>query len=265
MSPLLGLQLESLLGRHSGPKIFPGIPISDKTLAALQSLPLHTVQISKFTNLSPRRAARYGFESTGIVTWMLFPGDQNLDSSVKKLKAKGFSNASVLVGGNFASFAVASARIESLLEVQEKHAMPLYLETHRGTVTESIMRTLQLIKNYPELRFNLDLSHWFVSHRLDLMAAKEVGKRLGPVLERVSMIHARIAEKNDIQSAMDNAESRDFFLEIWRQALRRRAAKKAPVIFIPEVLPAISGYQNTNLSMDRWVEVKTLLSAIQDV
>ena len=265
MSLALGLQLESLLGRHSGPRVYPGVPVSNKTLALLQSLNLDSVQITRFTRLTPGRALNYGLEPIGMVSWMLFSGDRNLGANIKKLKAKGFSRASLLVGGNFASIDVVRNRIETLLEIQEKFGFTLYLETHRGTVTESMERTLSLAREYPELCFNLDLSHWYVSHRLDLMSADLVCRHLQPVLERAGIIHARVARKDDIQGSIDDNKSGDFFLHVWRHVIKSVSARQATVNFIPEILPGISGYHYRNSPVDRWREVNKLFSAIREV
>ncbi|OMF26766.1 xylose isomerase [Paenibacillus sp. FSL H8-0548] len=88
--------------------------------------------------------------------------------------------------------------LSGLLAKAKEAGMPTFIETHRGTVTQDIIRTAAYARELPELRFMIDLSHYVVSGELNgsLLHAEEY---FGKLLERTSGIHARVSNGEQVQ------------------------------------------------------------------
>lgn len=247
--------LDSLLGVHSGPKVWPLLPVPSKTLRVLADLGLDFVQYGPVVRLSPSRAQRFGLKSVASATWNLFPGDGSLDRTLTAATDAGFDSVSLLVGGGLLSDDDAFRRAELLAEAAQRCAVPITLETHRATITESIPRTVEIARRFPELRFNLDLSHWFVTHRLDRLAVEDFVAQTSPVLTRVDLIHGRVSSTNEIQTPLAQARHREWFEEVWE---RVTASVPGVVRFAPELLPATMGYASPHHRL-RWEDTLDLL------
>ncbi len=161
-----------------------------------------------------------------------------------------------MVGSAFDDDDAADRLVDAITAASVSAAIPLYLETHRATITQDIWRTLRLIERHPEVRFNADLSHWYTSHDLasgDLDATVAV---LAPVLERVRFVHGRIASGGCVQVDVGDGDpgrtpSVEHFRRLWTLAFEGAIAGAAhdpvpppnlEIGFAPELLPPELGY-----------------------
>ena len=78
---------------------------------------------------------------------------------------------------------------EAALELEQKHDITITHETHRFRPTFSTLGTEQIIDALPELKLNLDISHWMVVHESDL---KDQQERLNKLFNSVYHIHGRV-------------------------------------------------------------------------
>lgn len=109
--------------------------------------------------------------------------------------------------------------------------IPFSYETHRGRILYSPWVALDLVKELPELRFTLDLSHWIVVTERLLSI-----KVLDPILAKTLHIHARMGTRQSSQVsnpfAADVTEERVYFQEVWRAVLhyqRERSQKQGTI------------------------------------
>jgi hypothetical protein len=168
---------------------------------------------------------------------------------------QGFACATLMVGTGFESDAEADRLADEIVEASAAARIPLYLETHRATMTQDMWRTLQLVQRHPDLRFNGDFSHWYTGQD---MAASDVHAkldRLAPVIDRVRYVHGRIASPGCVQVDVGDGRSDDapvsHFREMWTRVFRcflsGAAADPVPapgleIGFAPELLPGEFGY-----------------------
>ena len=168
---------------------------------------------------------------------------------------QGFACATLMVGTGFESDAEADRLAAEIVEASAAAGIPLYLETHRATMTQDMWRTLQLVERHPDLRFNGDLSHWYAGQD---MAASDVGAKLdllAPVIERVRYLHGRVASSGCVQVDVGDGRSDEapvsHFREIWTRVSAGFLSRAAddPVApaglelgFAPELLPGEFGY-----------------------
>lgn len=80
-------------------------------------------------------------------------------SLAKRLQDAGHEAGTCHVGTGFEGDAEMDALVGAVAEASEATRFPLFIETHRATLTQDIWRTLQLVKRFPRIRFNGDFSH----------------------------------------------------------------------------------------------------------
>ncbi|MEO9947452.1 TIM barrel protein [Paraglaciecola sp.] len=78
---------------------------------------------------------------------------------------------------------------EHALELEQKYKVIITHETHRFRPTFSTFETEKIVSALPELKLNLDISHWMVVHESDL---GDQLARLEKIFPHVHHIHARV-------------------------------------------------------------------------
>lgn len=173
------------------------------------------------------------------------------DAVAAKHAARGDQCITVHVGWGMEDDDQTSRLVEAILTASEKHALPIFIETHRATITQDLWRTVQITERFPEIRFNGDFSHYYCGQEL---VYGDWGAKLAfmaPIFERVGFIHGRIASPGCMQVPIDaDLDSRplqahgavnylDHFKQLWTSAMAGflRAAKAGDaLIFAPELL-----------------------------
>lgn len=184
-----------------------------------------------------------GLRATGIARVMQPHGAELIATSHKE---SGLDMTVLHVGNGFETDGQMDALVGAVIEACTKHNYRLYIETHRGTLTQDIRRTLDLIERFPEIRFNADLSHWYTGHELtyggEFLSRIEY---LQPVFERVRSMHGRIGNTGAIQTALtDEGPYLTHFRLLWQRCFEgflRGAQPGDYLSFNPELLPMKSG------------------------
>jgi hypothetical protein len=141
--------------------------------------------------------------------------------------------------------------IEAILKASNSLGLPVYFETHRATIFQDIWRTVEAIKRFPTLEFNLDFSHFYCGQELRYGDWESKLNFLQPIFERTRFIHARIASSGMMQMPIDPdflqrpegaVGETDYladFREVWirtMKAFRKNTPMKSSLIFAPELL-----------------------------
>lgn len=174
------------------------------------------------------------------------------------------------------------ALVESMLSASMKHHMPVFLETHRATITQDMWRTVEITKRFPEIRFNGDFSQYYCGQEMVYGGLKTKLEFLEPVFQRVGFIHGRVASPGCMQVPVHGGQDGrpvqahgeiDFladFREIWSRAIRGFLSQANPgdqLIFAPELLSGrhyyarmFPGEPGGGLAeeSDRYLEAKSL-------
>lgn len=185
-----------------------------------------------------------------------------------ELKAKGFECATLHVGWGMDSDADVDAMVTDIISVSERHDFPLYIETHRATITQDIWRTVELTRRIPEVRFNGDYSHWYTGLEMVYGPWEEKLAFLQPVFDRVRFLHGRIGNPGCMQVDIGDGVGRTYvehFKEMWTRSMvgfLRSAGSGDFISFNPELLQPSIYYarvfpnQNGELveECDRWTQ-----------
>jgi hypothetical protein len=164
------------------------------------------------------------------------------DELGRRLAAEGYQCASVHVGTEYHDDLPALRLLDACITASVRHGVPLFVETHRATVTQDPWRTLGFVRALPELRFNGDLSHWYTGTEFHYGDVDAKLRHLQPVLERVRFIHARIGTPGCIQVDVGDGQGRphvEHFRRLWGSvfaAFQRQALPGEVLPFTPELL-----------------------------
>lgn len=147
--------------------------------------------------------------------------------------------------------------VEATLSASARFSLPIFLETHRATITQDIWRTVRMTERFPEVRFNGDFSHYYCGQELVYGGLETKISFLQPVFDRVGFMHGRIASPGCIQvpieapldtrppQAHGQADYLADFRMLWGAAMRgfRRSGRPGDVlIFAPELLSGLHYY-----------------------
>jgi hypothetical protein len=169
----------------------------------------------------------------------------------RELKEAGADCCTVHVGWGIEDDDQVDRLVEATLAASAKFALPIYIETHRATVTDDMWRTVQLTKKFPEIRFNGDFSHWYTGHEMVYGDIEAKWDFLAPVFDRVRFIHGRIGNPGCMQVDIGVGTNRTYvehFKEMWTRSFVGflRSAKAGDFIcFTPELLGAEIYYART--------------------
>lgn len=147
--------------------------------------------------------------------------------------------------------------VDAILTASNRHGLPVFIETHRATITQDLWRTVQLIRAFPEIRLNGDFSHYYCGQELAYGDWSQKMSFMEPIFERTGFMHGRIASPGCMQVPLDaDLSSRplqahgavdylEHFRELWTRAMAGFIRNSNPgdvLIFAPELLSGLNYY-----------------------
>lgn len=140
--------------------------------------------------------------------------------------------------------------VESILAASQKHHIPIFIETHRATITQDLWRTVKITEKFPEVRFNCDFSHFYTGQELVYGGMEMKLAFMEPIFARTGFMHGRIGSPGCMQVAIGNGSGRPMqahgvsdyladFREMWTRAMLGFLRSARPgdfLIFAPELL-----------------------------
>lgn len=186
--------------------------------------------------------------------------------------AKGHESVTLHVGNGMESESEIYAFAEAIVDASTQVGVPLYIETHRATITQDIWRTVRLAEEVPGVRFTGDFSHWYTGLEMVYGDVADKIRFLEPVFDRVRYIHGRIGDPGCMQVAVTdlNATNVRHFEEMWARSFAGFLSSAAPgdyIGFAPELLGPRNFYARLtqaedgkmNESSDRWDQALILV------
>ena len=156
----------------------------------------------------------------------------------------------------------AESRVRGWLEMGEKANIPVYLETHRLTLTNDVVFTLDLMDLIPELELVADLSHILVAREFPQPIDSYSDELIDRILKRSATFQGRIGSREQVQVPLgfpQHSYWEELFSDWWERGFRywkSRNDQNATLNFACELGPppyAITGKDGYELS-DRWQE-----------
>ncbi|MEY4489091.1 MAG: hypothetical protein RIQ79_1599 [Verrucomicrobiota bacterium] len=172
------------------------------------------------------------------------------DAIVARHAALGHDCLTLHVGWGLEDDAEIDHLVEAILLASQRYALPVFIETHRATITQDLWRTVQLTKRFPEVRFNGDFSHFYTGQELAYGDMPTKLAFMRPIFDRVAFMHGRIGSSGCMQVSIGDGVGRppaahgvvnflDDFKSLWTHAMLgflRNAKRGDCLIFCPELL-----------------------------
>ncbi|MGO4537549.1 sugar phosphate isomerase/epimerase family protein [Paenibacillus sp. 2TAB19] len=151
-----------------------------------------------------------------------------------------------------------------LKRLGEAYELPVHIETHRGTITQDLIRTADYVHQLSGLPLTIDFSHYVVAGELHTIS-NEAEALLGELLVHTASIHARVSNGEQVQVSIgDNGEHpmvphfKRWWKEGMKQWLRSRDKQELTLTAVCELGPpgyaiTIDEYAGrTKEISDRW-------------
>lgn len=194
------------------------------------------------------------------------------------LQQKGVECLTLHLGSGFEGPDMAASLFEDVLSASEKLNFPIYVETHRATLTQDIWRCVELIKQFPEVGLNIDYSHWYSGLEMPNGNWDFKMEFIQPVFDRARYVHGRIGNSSHMQVDVGDGTGRpyvDHFRDMWTRTFRAFLSQAEPgdvLPFCPELLwpgiyyarefPDANG--NLREETDRWEQAGVLVKIAQE-
>lgn len=219
-----------------------------------------------------RKLDEYGF-SLGVGCFPASPGE--LAASLRAAADAGAQYVNCQVMDNWVIGEQAIGLLEGLLEAAAAQPLPVYIETHRGRITQDLHRTVDYVRALPRLRLTIDLSHYVVAGEMT-DGFNKAEPYFEELLQRTGSIHARVSNGEQVQVDIGpNAEHpmAGHFQRAWARGMRHwlgQAASGDALPVVPELGPpgyaiAADGYAGGKREIsDRWSQsllLKDMLEA----
>lgn len=163
--------------------------------------------------------------------------------------------------------------VERWMSESEAFDFPVLFETHRDSLLNDLYFTLLLLERVPQMRLCADLSHFVVDRELRLPLTPRDRGYINTILERADCFQGRIANREQVQVAIDFPQHQDWVTQFkawWLDGMaawRARNPEDACLPFLCELGPppyAITDRQGDELS-DRWEEALVIRAWAQDL
>ncbi|MEH7414713.1 sugar phosphate isomerase/epimerase [Neobacillus drentensis] len=167
--------------------------------------------------------------------------------------------------------------LADIAELSRSAGIPAYIETHRGTITQDLLRTVEYAQRLPGLELTIDFSHYVVAGEMRTVS-EEAEELLQTLLPRTKSILARVSNGEQVQidmpmfGSMDEVGAADCefehtmlqnFQRWWLGGMRswRQTAKEDEVLpFVCELGPppyaiTVRGQDGVQYEVsDRWTQ-----------
>jgi hypothetical protein len=191
---------------------------------------------------------------------------EQLDVAISLAKKAGTPYVDVMTGPYFLPEAEAVRLIRAIADRFEAEGITLALQTHRGLVTQDLLRTIEYTRAVPDLRFDLDLSHYFVAGEIGEDLSPEALPAFEAILDRTVMLDGRVSNGEQVQIDVgpsgDNPHARRF-AALWKKVMGSWLERAKPGDVLPfriELGPpnyAILNLEGREIS-NRWAQTLVL-------
>ena len=215
----------------------------------------------------------------GLGPW---DGDK-LVSRMEQAKELGALYANIQPGDAFTIGSEAVSFLEHVMSEADRIGLPCLFETHRGRITQDLLRTVEYLQALPDMRLTVDLSHYVLAgemfigmgDRIDI--DPRVDTYFDTLLQRCSCIHMRVSNAQQIQVDIGNDTQSNLLVEKyvawWKQAVLywQKEAKPGDILpLVSELGPADYAITRSDANSreeisDRWQQSLVLKKIVENL
>ncbi len=207
---------------------------------------------------NPDEYRRYGL---GAATLGRANTADEIIACARRWSQAGYDCGTMHIGWGFENDSKVAELAQVVVDASAQFGIPLYVETHRATITQDPWRTLQMIEKVPDVRLNGDFSHWYTGSEMVYGDFDNKLELLQPVLQRIFFIHARVGNSGAMQVPLADPSmdlAMQHYREMWTRSMSgflQGARAGDYLIFAPELLCSSINYARRYRSSDgRWLE-----------
>ncbi|MDT9726528.1 sugar phosphate isomerase/epimerase [Xylanibacillus composti] len=141
------------------------------------------------------------------------------------------------VSTSFVTGEQAISLLTQIVEQADTAGIPFFVETHRGRITQDLLRTIAYVNQLPQLQLTIDFSHYVLAGEIHRNVA-DIDPYFEPLLRQTASIHGRISNGQQIQLDMNEALRHpmlNHFTRWWEQGMRHWLESASPGSFLPFV------------------------------
>lgn len=145
----------------------------------------------------------------------------DLEDLLPVWKSLNYNCATVHLGWGMESDLQMDELVNYIIQCSTRYNFPIYIETHRATITQDMFRTVEMVKRFPEIKFNADFSHWYTGQEMVYGGIENKLEFIESVFDRVRFIHGRIGNPGSIQVDINEAENLSYvmdFKKMWTKS-----------------------------------------------
>ncbi len=185
-----------------------------------------------------------------------------LDPAIALAKKAGTPYVDVMTGPYTLSEADAVRLMTAISDRFKAEKIALAFQTHRGLVTQDLLRTVRYTRDLPDMRFDLDFSHYFVAGEIGEDPSAAALAAFDVILERAVMLDGRVSNGEQVQIDIgpsgDNPHARRF-AGLWKRTMVSWLTRARPGDVLPyrvELGPPSYAILDTNGReiSDRWAQ-----------
>lgn len=170
----------------------------------------------------------------------------------------------------FVTGEAAVSLLTGIADLAYEYKLPVNVETHRGTITQDLIRTVEYVERIPNLRLTADLSHYVLAGEM-LHVPEQAEAYFQLLLSRADCIHARLSNGEQIQVDIGTDGSHPMLERYglwWKNGMhswQQSHPDGGSLLFIPELGPppyAITIDESSSRKReisDRWEQSLTLM------
>jgi len=156
-------------------------------------------------------------------------------------------------------------RLKKMYRLANSAGLPLFIETHRGRVTQDLLRTLKMIDRLDRLRFTGDFSHYVVAGEMGGEWNEETWRAFERIAKRCGNWHGRIGNGEQVQNDVGDGRGAQAqrFKRLWSMGMAHWLAAARPGDVLPfcvELGPppySIQDLDGREIS-DRWAQAAVI-------
>ncbi|MCA0756709.1 sugar phosphate isomerase/epimerase [Paenibacillus sp. N4] len=92
----------------------------------------------------------------------------DLETIIREAQNFGVDYINSQVADSFITDSKAVSLLRGLITAASEAKIPYFIETHRGRITQDLLRTVQYVHDVPEIQLTIDLSHYVVAGEMFL-------------------------------------------------------------------------------------------------
>jgi hypothetical protein len=222
-----------------------------------------------------RRSAELARAEGLIVEGVCLPTDiEQVPAALERGSRYGLHHLNLQLNMRPRTLAEAARILERLNGMTAEVDFPVYVETHRGRLSNDLLFMLDVLEAVPDVKLLADLSHYVVAREVELPVSEETDAQISQILDRAWAFHGRVAGSGQVQLPLSFAQHQryvDQFAAWWSRGFaswRQRAGDDAELTFVCELGPgpyyAISGADGRDLT-DRWAESLQMQKLVRDL